>query len=130
NDAAKYLDGTGAWSVPGGGSPTAGLFSGLLGTLPTSTNTGFATWRNQGSATVTDTAIGISLAIMNDSGSGTGVNVRSRSKAVPSTPYSCTFLLALNLPWNPSAFSAAGVGWTDGTKYQLFHAFRGASDGM
>ena len=84
-------------------------------TVPTSSNTGYTTWNNQGGATVADNKAGVAIGIT--SGNGSAHVLRTRTKAAPTAPYTCTFCHLLNAPLN---FSCLFVGWNDGTKFQGF----------
>ena len=86
-----------------------GLYSGLMSeTVPTQSSTGLTTWVNQGSATVTDTSVGIQ--IINPT-TGSNDNIRGLVMPVPATPYTLTALLE-----NASVagnYPSALLGWAD-----------------
>jgi len=122
NDATKYLDGTGGWSVPAGGGGGGGLFSPTLSSVPTSSNTGLNAWNNQPtSATVNDRSNGLVVYTPNQGGGAT-INSAIRYKVCPSTPFTVTALLAANHAWGTNA--GLMFGFTDGTtstaKFQGF----------
>lgn len=100
------------WLQVNAGAAAGGLFSEIMSSAPTAAGTGFGTWLNQGSATVADAATGIALNIT--SGNGSAHVVHGRLATVPATPYTKTALLLLE--HNGLQYSAAGVGWSDGTK--------------
>ncbi len=91
----------------------AGLYAPSMPVLPTGANTGLSTWLNQGGAAAADTDAGYTLTIPNN---GSGDAVRGRVKSALSTPYTIRALIALNC--SGANFSAAGLGWYDGTKVQ------------
>jgi hypothetical protein len=116
--AATLTAGSGITITTGPGSVTVAATAGTAGTglyrqvmsaTPTSFSTGLTNWLNQGTATVSDSAVGISI---NAPTSSTG-NVIGRYMTAPSTPYTITALIAATR--NNSAFSAVGIGWFDGT---------------
>jgi len=78
---------------------------------PSAATTGLSTWLNQGSATVTDSAVGVSIDSPS-SGASTD-SVKARYKTAPSTPYTITTLIAATR--NSTTFSGVGIGWYDGT---------------
>ena len=102
-----------------GGGVGDGLFSQVLSATPTAANTGFSTWLNQGTASVSDSATGICIV----DGAG-GTNIRGRTQAAPaSTPYTKTGLVAMS--GAPVGNMFAGIGWYDGvnkiqTIYMLY----------
>lgn len=96
--------------APGAGpaAPARGLFSGLLGDLPTQTNTGLTGTAGTG-VTVTDTAAGVFL---NTTGGGIAF-----TSSVPGTPYKVSALVSPHMKNN-----VAGLGWYDGTKLHFMYA--------
>lgn len=103
-----------SWDTPaaGGGS---GLYSPVLSGVPTSAGTGLTNWGNQGTATVADTSMGVTITQPSNASND---NWAIRYKAAPTPPYSIKALIAL------SAFSTTGnndasFGWYDGTKAHL-----------
>lgn len=88
----------------------AGLYRDRLSATPTSASTGLTTWLNQGTSTVTDSAVGVALEAPT---SGATHNVSARYKAAPSTPYTITALIAATR--NSSNANGVGIGWYDGT---------------
>lgn len=108
----------------GGGGGGSGLYAPLISTVPTQANTGFNTWLNQGSATVTDGDAGLSIRAPS-----TSLNLRGLTQTAPGTPYTKRFLVALSCA--PSLYNQVGVGWYDGTNKLQFIglAFDGSSPG-
>lgn len=91
-----------------------GLFSQSLSAVPTAANTGLSTWINQGSATVSDSAAGVTI----NAPTSASVNVICRSKTAPATPYTITTLISRTA--SPTNNTSVGIGWYDGTnKLQL-----------
>lgn len=82
NDATKFLDGTGAYSVPSGGGGGGGWGAGSF-TPPVD---GDFTWINQGGATTTTVGSTVVLSIP---ASGTKNN-RMRVRSPPATPWTFT----------------------------------------
>jgi hypothetical protein len=93
-----------------GGEPGNGLFNRYISVTPTSSSTGLTTWLNQGTASVSDSAVGICI---NAPSSGTTPGVISRYMAAPSTPYTITALMAATR--NSSSSNGVGIGWYDGS---------------
>lgn len=91
----------------GGGS---GLFNQAMSATPTQTSTGLSTWENQGSATVTNAATGLTIYQPNVGGTDDWCGLH---KAAPSTPYSFTALLAQTS--NRSNYPLVGLGWSNGS---------------
>ena len=108
--------------LSGGVITTTGSI-GIAGvTQPTVAGLPFTTWANQGGATITDNAIGVSLYCPSSGGSNA---LRFYYVAAPSTPYS--FKTKVILTQADGGYNgAAGIGWSDGTKYQ-FIALVGAN---
>lgn len=96
------------------GTAGTGLFRQIMSATPTSASTGLTTWLNQGSASISDSAVGVSMTVpANGSTSVTG-----RYVAAPSPPYTITALMSSTR--NNTSISMAGIGWYDGTsKLQL-----------
>lgn len=93
----------------GGGGGVGGLWSGVMSAVPTAALTGFATWLNQGGASVADSAAGITITAPS-----AGANVRGRIQAAPaSLPYTITALVCLN--GKPVGNTTVGLGWYDGS---------------
>jgi len=93
-----------------GGANGSGLYRQTMSATPTSLGTGLTTWLNQGTALVSDSAVGITITAPS---SGTNFNIIARYMAAPSPPYTITALVAATR--NSSGFSAAGIGWYDGS---------------
>lgn len=83
--------------------------------IPTSASTGFATWRNQGGASVADYGDGVRLTLPG----GAGDNLRLRTKSAPTTPY--TVIATLGLEATAQNFQQTFLGWDDGTKLHLIN---------
>lgn len=90
--------------------PSAGLYSQVMSPTPTIAGTGLTNWLNQGSSTVADTAVGMTLTAPS---SATIDNYVVRYKAAPATPYTITALIASTRSTN--SHNAIGIGWYDGT---------------
>ncbi len=90
---------------------TAGdLYHQVMSATPTSATTGLTNWLNQGSAVVSDSAVGICIDAPT---SGTAANVSGRYAAAPTAPYKITALIAATR--NSTNYSGVGIGWYDGT---------------
>lgn len=98
-------------NVPSGGGDggARGLYSGLMSeTIPSQSSTGLTTWINQGTASATDTAVGIQIVNPTTSADD---NIRGLVMPVPTTPYTLTALLELDsLSGN---YPSALLGWAD-----------------
>jgi hypothetical protein len=92
------------------GLPGAGVYRQVMSATPTSSGTGLTTWLNQGSATVSDSAVGICLTAPT---SGTSTNLTGRYMAAPTTPYTFTALIAATRM--STSFAGTGIGWYDGS---------------
>lgn len=115
--AAALTAGPGIAITNGAGSVTigttgsgSGLYSQVLSPTPTGTGTGLTNWFNQGSATETDSAVGMLITAPSSGGSG---NVTGLYMGAPSTPYTITALIARTA--NSNSYNGAGIGWYDGT---------------
>ena len=110
--------GSGSISIAATGTePGHGLYSRLMSPTPTSAGIGLATWLNQGSATVADNAVGITIDAPS---SGTTPNLIGRYMAVPTPPYTITVLIAATRYANSA--NGVGIGWYDGTaKLHVFN---------
>jgi hypothetical protein len=120
--AAGYLLQTGGTAANpswiSGGGVASGLYSQVMsGVAPTQASTGFGTWVNQGSATVTNGTTGVSL--YGPSG-GNSENWHGLTKTAPTPPYTVKALLAAGLDVQGTTFPNVGIGWTDGTKLHIF----------
>jgi hypothetical protein len=109
----------------GSASGLRGLFSGDLSAVPTQTGTGFTTWRNQGSATVTDTGAGIYFTA--PSNGSTQAN-RYLRRAAPSGDFTFRALCSVFAP-TVSGFAAAIIGLSDGAKLWTLEAAIGPGGG-
>jgi len=93
---------------PSSGGGTSGLFGSLLtGTPPTQASTGLTTVLTPGSATVANTAAGITIS--NASQPATQIGLLRTS--VPSTPYKVRILNTMTSDGGSSA--VMGIGWID-----------------
>jgi hypothetical protein len=114
--ARTLAAGTGIAISNAAGSITISL-GGVMSATPTSATTGLTNWLNQGSAVVSDSAVGICIDAPT---SGTAANISSRYMAAPIPPYKITALIAATR--NSTDYSAVGIGWYDGTsKLQLLN---------
>jgi hypothetical protein len=86
-----------------------GLYQQIMSATPTSASTGLTTWLNQGSAVVSNSAVGLAI----DAPPSGTTNLSGRYAAAPSTPYTITALLGATR--NSVSGSMAGIGWYDGT---------------
>jgi hypothetical protein len=78
-------NGSGSISIAATGAEAGhGLYSRLMSPTPTSAGIGLTTWLNQGSATVADNAVGITIDAPT---SGTTPNLIGRYMAAPTPPY-------------------------------------------
>jgi hypothetical protein len=97
-------------SATSGGANTP-LYRQVMSDTPTSTGTGLANWLNQGSASVSDSAVGICIDAPS---SGSSANLTGRYKSAPATSYAITILLAATRTGGTSP-NGVGIGWYDGT---------------
>jgi hypothetical protein len=104
--------GVGGISIATSGPPIApGLYRQVMSATPTSAGTGLATWLNQGTSTVNDATVGITMDVPPI---GAAVaNVVGRYKTAPTAPYTIKALIAATRSSNAS--NAVGIGWYDGT---------------
>jgi hypothetical protein len=93
-----------------GGQGGTGLYRQVMSATPTSASTGLTNWLNQGSATVSDSAVGLNITAPS---SGSSANASARFMAAPSTPYTITALIAATRDSNN--YSGVGIGWYDGS---------------
>jgi hypothetical protein len=87
-----------------------GMYRQVMSDTPTSASTGLTSWLNQGSASVSDSAVGMCIDTPT---SGTSANLTGRYKAAPTAPYTITILVAATRYSN--TFNGVGIGWYDGT---------------
>lgn len=92
-----------------GGGTGSGLYSQVMSATPTSAGTGLTTWLNQGSASVTDAPVGVSISAPLSS----GADVTGRYRTAPTPPYTITALISRTADSN--SYNAAGIGWYDGS---------------
>lgn len=104
--------------APGDGR---GLYSQVMSATPTSVGTGLTGWLNQGTATVSDTAVGISISAPPVGGDG----IVSRTMQAPTPPYKITALLAGTR--NSPNYPGSAIGWYNGSNrlHLLFFTPRG-----
>lgn len=109
--------GMGGISIATSGPPiAAGLYRQVMSATPTASSTGLATWLNQGTSTVTDATVGVTMDVPPIG--ATVANVTGRYKTAPTAPYTITALIGATRSSNNS--NAVGIGWYDGTnKLQL-----------
>ena len=113
--AGTLTAGTGIAITPGPGSVTisatagsaGGLFNQVLSQTPTSANTGLSNWLNQGSATVSDSPVGVMINAPSTSGA-----ITARYMAAPTAPYKITALVAGT--HTATSYNGIGIGWYDG----------------
>lgn len=116
-------NGAGSITIEASGSGTgAGLYRDLISATPTSAGTGLTTWLNQGTAAVSDSAVGVCI---DSPTSGAADNVAGRYMAAPTPPYTITALIAATTSTNRNA--GVGIGWYDGTA--KLHILNYASSG-
>lgn len=113
-------------------SPAAGQSLSYTGTAwtnspPTQASTGFTTWGNQGSATVTDTSVGMVIAAPSN---GNVENMRILSKAAPTAPYKITAQIGLLSSFVYTEHVVACIGWYDGTKTSQIGGHIGGVNGQ
>jgi hypothetical protein len=92
------------------GTNVPGLYSPVTSATPTATGTGLVGWLNQGSATVSDTVVGVSIDAPS---SGTSVNITGRTMLAPTAPYTIKALIAATHDSNN--YGSVGIGWYDGS---------------
>lgn len=117
--------GAGATGPTGSGGAAGGLYNQVMSATPTAASTGFTTWVNQGSATVSDSAVGVCIKAVT---AGTTNSLNIRTKPAPASPYTVTALISMTA--NPSNnFNGAGIGWYDGTNklHVISVLYQGAS---
>jgi hypothetical protein len=102
-------NGPGTITITASGGPT-GLYSQVMSATPTSAGIGLTNWLNQGSATVTDSAVGIAMALP---AAGSGTHITGRFMASPTPPYKITALIAAMR--NSGSTNQVGLGWYDGS---------------
>lgn len=73
--------------------------------IPTQANTGFSSWLNQGSATITDNPFGMTLYAPATAGD----QFRCLYKTAPATPYTITARISINAKYGSSP--SATLGW-------------------
>jgi hypothetical protein len=87
-----------------------GLYSQVMSATPTSALTGLTNWLNQGSAVVSDSAVGVCI---DSPTGGLSVNTVGRYGAAPTPPYKITALIAATR--SSTSYNGVGIGWYDGT---------------
>ncbi len=106
-----------------GGQGGTGLYRQVMSATPTSAGTGLNNWLNQGSATVTDSAVGIT---MNVPPGGASTHISGRFMAAPTPPYKITSLIAETR----LGISQVGIGWYDGSSKLHLMAYTNNSSGV
>lgn len=102
----------GGISIATSGPPiAAGLYRQVMSATPTASSTGLATWLNQGTSTVTDATVGVTMDVPPIG--ATVANVTGRYKAAPTVPYTIKALIGATRSANSN--NAVGIGWYDGT---------------
>lgn len=112
-----YNSGASKWE--NSSSTAGGLYSPILGTVPTQSNTGLTTYNSSGTVSKADVATGIKIDV---NGNGYGI---LQSSSVPSTPYTKTALF--DYIFNSNTGVNIGLGWSDGTKYEMIQLNLGGS---
>lgn len=97
-------------ALPSGGTGGSGLYHQIMSATPSATSTGLSSWLNQGSANVSDSAVGISITAPS---SGTENNIAGRMMSSPTPPYKITALIGVTR--SASAYNGIGIGWFNGT---------------
>jgi hypothetical protein len=99
-----------------GGTITTSGNIGIAGvTQPTVSGLPFTVWQNQGGATITTNAVGVSMFCPSSGGSNA---LRFLGEPAPSTPYNFTAHVTMT-QLDSGHNGAAGIGWSDGTQYQF-----------
>lgn len=111
--AGQFLKTQGAAANPVWATGGGGLWAPVMSVLPTMAGTGFTTTNGTAGATYSDRTTGVSVGAPADTNGW-----RFLSQAAPATPYTRTALVALT--GRAQDFYQAGIGWFDGTKFQLF----------
>jgi hypothetical protein len=93
-----------------GGQAGTGLYRQVMSATPTSASTGLTNWLNQGSATVDDSVVGVSMTLPP---AGAGTHITGRFMASPTAPYKITALIAATR--NSNSVNQVGIGWYDGS---------------
>jgi hypothetical protein len=107
----EITNGAGSITIAGTSAVAgAALYRQVMSATPTSASTGLTTWLNQGSAAVSDSAVGVCIDAPT---SGTSTNLTGRYMAAPTAPYTITALIAATRA--STSFSGAGIGWYDGS---------------
>lgn len=104
-----------AASNGGGGTAGSGLYAQVRSATPTSASTGLSTWANQVTATVADSAVGVTITQPGSAGTD---DWAIRYKTAPATPYTITALVATT-SMGTTVIRGCGLGWYDGTKAQV-----------
>lgn len=103
-----------------------GLFSGLLSARPTQAGTGFNTWVNQGSATVTDTDAGLTLYSPTH---GSSESLNLLAKSAPTTlPYTVKALIVRSVLLD--SYPSCGLGWRDSSTGKISGVVMLGSNGL
>lgn len=87
-----------------------GLYQPVMAPVPTTANTGLSSWLNQGTASVANTAVGVSITAPNV---GTSDSLRVRYAPVPTPPYTISALIANTTV--TTVGTLVGFGWYDGS---------------
>lgn len=105
-------NGPGSVKITAPSQASTGLYRQVMSALPTAASTGLATWLNQGTATFSDTPVGVSLRSVPIGG------IVGRFVAAPPTPYTLRVLLTSTT--NATTSNGAGIGFYDGvSKIQI-----------
>lgn len=102
-------NGAGSITISATGSGSGGgLYNQVTSATPTSASTGLTSWLNQGSAVLTESAVGINI----NAPSNTTGNLAGRYGPAPSPPYRITVLVAGTRA--STQYSSIDFGWFDG----------------
>jgi hypothetical protein len=107
---------TAASNGSGGGGGGGGLFSSIMSATPTMAGTGFTTWDNQGSATATNNAMGITIAGPSE---GNTFLTRGLYKTAPTAPYSAIGLFSFPCMVAQGGIDGFTFGWRDSVSAKM-----------
>lgn len=100
-----------------GAASINGLYRQVMSATPTSASTGLTNWLNQGTAVVSDSAVGLTI---DAPPVGTALSLVGRYKAAPTPPYTIRALLGVTR--NTNSYNGVYLGWYDGTaKLHIMH---------
>ena len=105
----SITNGAGNVTIAATGVGGSGLYRQVMSATPTSAGTGLTTWLNQGSATVTDSAVGVAI----DAPSVGASSLTGRYMTAPTPPYTIRTLIGATR--TSTNYASASFGWYDGT---------------